>query len=81
MLDRTLKELEDIFRKSKNITRTQWAQGDRSGLRPSDLAKREKTLKLIGDQVNDVKDMVNGSLKHRVRNLQEKADNAAQAIK
>lgn len=80
-LDSKLVELEEIFRKSKDTARVQWAQGDRTGIPPSSLARREKVLQLIREQVNDVKEMVNGTLKRRVRNLQEKADNAAQAIK
>jgi len=81
LMDAELDELNKIQIKLQDTARQQWKDGANDlDMSPQKLALQQKTVKLIEDQIASVKQMVEGSLKQRVKTLEEKANKALLAL-
>eukprot|EP00658_Telonema_sp_P-2_P029640 TRINITY_DN22513_c0_g1_i4.p1 TRINITY_DN22513_c0_g1~~TRINITY_DN22513_c0_g1_i4.p1 ORF type:complete len:225 (-),score=68.94 TRINITY_DN22513_c0_g1_i4:121-795(-) len=80
-VDTKFKELDQIFQSNSDSATESWGNSQESNLTPKDLGMRGKTVELIGEQIETIRQMVEGNLKQRMRSLDEKANKAAEALK
>lgn len=81
LMDKELDKLNQIQIELQDTARQQWKDGVNDlDMSPQKLAMQQKTVKLIEDQIESVKQMVEGSLKQRVKTLEEKANKALLAL-
>lgn len=80
-LDKAFQGLQQIHQSSAADAKSSWANGQKGDLTPKKLSLRQKTVDLIRDQIETIKQMVEGTLKQRVRSLEDKADKCADTLR
>eukprot|EP00656_Telonema_subtile_P014780 TRINITY_DN17646_c0_g1_i4.p1 TRINITY_DN17646_c0_g1~~TRINITY_DN17646_c0_g1_i4.p1 ORF type:complete len:345 (-),score=89.93 TRINITY_DN17646_c0_g1_i4:90-1124(-) len=80
-LDTAFQKLHQVHETTAADAKSGWANGQKGGLTPKKLSLRQKTVDLIRDQIETIKQMVDGTLKQRVRSLEDKADKCADTLR
>lgn len=80
-IESKFKALEALHVSTTDEAKESWVNDPGSGPTPKQLTERQKTVGLIKNQIEQIKQMVEGTLKQRVRSLQEKANKAAETLR